>query len=329
MNVDLTTAEVRENGRFATDLATRLRTTLTMAAIATATCITALGAWSSWHHAQALDSAAQRAWGDLERQRIEWKLGQAVAIAGSASDLLATMRDDAASPLGIAQNLLDNHHVGLEGAALTVVDGRGVTIADSAGTRPDLRENLAVLEMLSTQRVAAEPNRDASGRETGLLIAHPIRSRDHDGIVGGVVLHLPQATVLAGGSLNGGNAALATREQSAGRGPAFPESSMFALHLDGPLDRLGLRLEIAARPVPQAWSPVMVIAVWVITGVLLSLLLIAIARWMSSFILAIRDGESARAGCADGDGIPPQQATILKFQPPARAAIERMTAARL
>jgi len=122
---------------------------------------------------------------------------------------------------------------------------------------------------------------------------------------------------------------LATREQLVGRGPAFAESSMFALHLDRPLDRLGLRLEIAARQASHAWPPVLVLAVWLTAGALLGVLLIAIARWMSRFILAVRSGTTSRAEYAVDGSLFRRQANVLQFQrSSSRAATEKMSETR-
>jgi hypothetical protein len=302
-----------EDGKVSTDLATRMRTTLTVGALVAATCITGLASLANWHHESSEDSASIRAWGDLERQRIELKLEHSVAIAESIADTLAAAQITTdPQPLTLARNLLDNRRIGLEGATLTILDAHGITLADSTGMQRDLREHPAVLGMMSTRRMAAEADRDVSGRETAVMLALPLFARDDRRLVGGFVVRLPLASLLAGGSLNAGNAALVSREHLMTRGSAFAASSVFPLHLDSPLDRLGLRLEMATRPHPGTWSPALVAAIWFVSGMLLALALVSAARWTSAFILAAKGSRASSR--PEVDSASPPQAVILQFQ---------------
>lgn len=322
MSTNRLTERPAGEGRFSTDLATRMRTTLTVGALVAATCVTALASWATWYQGSAENAAGIRAWGDRERQRIELKIEHSVAIAESIADTL-TASHGTTDPqlLSVAHNLLDNRRLGLEGATLTILDAHGRTKADSTGTQRDLHEHAAVLDMMSTRKMAAETDRDASGRETAVMVALPLLARDDAHLMGGLVVRLPLASLLAGGSLNPGNAALASREHAMTRGSAFAASSTLPLHLDAPFDRLGLRLEMAARSLPSAWSPALVVAVWLMAGTLLAIALVAVARMTGAFILAIKDSSAGGSEETKAESARPQTAIVLQFQGAQREVI--------
>lgn len=322
MSTNRLTERTAEEGKFSNDLATRMRTTLTVGALVAATCVTALASWATWYQGSAENAAGIRAWGDLERQRIELKLEHSLAIAESIADTL-TAAHGTTDPqlLSVAHNLLDNRRIGLEGATLTVLDAHGRTTADSTGMQPNLREHPAVLGMMSTRKMAAETDRDGSGRETAVMVALPLFAGDEARLMGGLVVRLPMASLLAGSSLNPGNASLASREHAMTRGSTFAASSTLPLHLDAPFDRLGLRLEMAARTLPSAWSPALVAAVWLMAGTLLAIALVAIARLTGAFILAIKDSNAGGSEEAKVESARPQKAIVLQFQGAQREVI--------
>lgn len=273
--------------------ASDLRGKITLALLAGTLLMGALVTLSSYfaarHQLTAHTQSLLEARSALERREIELQLKGMLDIAESLASNTVTanaLADSQGRDIYLAP-LLRNQKLAIPGASLTIVNYRGAPVASNIEPPPDFSAETSFARMIASG-VRQAKLEYAPDTATSLLLVLPIRYRLTDNIEGGVLLRIPLPPLLSADTRDNSRwiASAAGRHLAGNPAPANAFEITAALELPPPLDTLHLVLVVARDRAVALRSLDLLLAFFLVLGILIVSGVTLFARVGARFITA-------------------------------------------